>query len=150
MKMRNQLGAVLGLIGALTLGACATTDNRPNYTVSDSSHPDSRYGVVQSIEYVKQDNNRIGLGTLAGAVVGGVVGHQIGSGGGNTAATVIGAGGGAYVGHELEKQNRQGSDGYKITVRMEDGSYQTLMQGDNPNFRVGDQVRIRNGIVERN
>jgi outer membrane lipoprotein SlyB len=150
MKTLNTLGAALGLIGTLTLGACATTDNQPNYAVSDSSHPYSRYGVVQSIDYTTHDDNHIGLGTLAGAVVGGVVGHQIGSGGGNTAATVIGAGGGAYVGHEMEKQNRQNSDGYKITVRMEDGSYQSLTQGNNPNFRVGDQVRITNGVMERN
>jgi outer membrane lipoprotein SlyB len=150
MKTLKTLGTALCLIGTLTLGACATTDNRPNYATSDSSNSYTRYGVVKSIEYTRQNDNHIGLGTLAGAVVGGVVGNQIGAGGGNTAATVIGAGGGAYVGHELEKKNRQNSDGYKITVRMEDGSNQTLTQDNTPNFRVGDRVRITNGVMERN
>jgi ribosomal protein L19 len=33
---------------------------------------------------------------------------------------------------------------------MEDGSYQTLTQDNTPNFRVGDRVRITNGVMERN
>ncbi|MGB2902775.1 MAG: hypothetical protein WBB96_05045, partial [Candidatus Dechloromonas phosphoritropha] len=75
----------------------------------------------------------------------------VGSGKGNTAATVIGAVGGAYVGHELENrnQNQQQADAYRVTVRMEDGSNQTLMQNTSDDIRVGDRVRIENGIARR-
>ena len=120
---------------------------------SNSGGVYSGYGVVQSIELVRQENvgnNEIGLGTLAGAVVGGVVGNQVGGGRGNTAATVIGAAGGAYAGHQLEKQNRQQpADAYQITIRMSDGSYQTLMQGTSGDLRVGDRVQIDNGFARR-
>lgn len=159
MKTTNQLGSVLGLIGALTLGACATTSTYdPAYAPSSGTtrqdYAYSGYGVVQSIELVRQDSSGIGgsgigMGTVAGAVVGGVVGSQVGSGSGATAATVLGAAGGAYVGHELEKRHQQQADAYRITVRMEDGSYQVLMQGTNTGLRVGDRVRVDNGVVQR-
>ncbi|MGA7951848.1 MAG: glycine zipper 2TM domain-containing protein [Thiobacillaceae bacterium] len=44
------------------------------------------------------------IGTVGGAVVGGVAGHAIG--GGSTAATVGGAAVGAVVGHEIGEHAR--------------------------------------------
>lgn len=167
MKTIDRFGAVLGLFAVLTLGACGTiNDPYTPYGAGTSSQSNQRdtysgYGVVHSIERVGQDagssgigGTGIGLGTVAGAVVGGVVGNQVGAGSGNTAATVIGAAGGAYIGHELEKrtqQNRQQQveNGYRITVRMEDGSLRSLMQSNGDDFRIGDQVRIVNGVVQR-
>ena len=52
-----------------------------------------------------------GVGTLAGAVAGGVIGNQIGSGSGRVVATAIGAlaGGviGAEIGKSLDERDRQ-------------------------------------------
>ncbi len=158
MKMNRSIGGVLGTLAVLLLGACTSmypTPYPPNDGVARSGYTYPLYGVVQSIELVQQENtsggNSIGLGTVAGAVIGGVVGNQIGAGRGKTVATVAGAAGGAYVGHELEKGNRQQqrADEYKITVRMDDGSYQSLMQNTNGNFRVGDRVRYENGNLQR-
>ena len=109
---------------------------------------------MRSIELVPQENNGIGgsgigVGTIAGAVIGGVLGNQIGAGRGNAVATVAGAAGGAYVGHELENRQQQKSDAYKITVRMDDGSHQTLIQSTSGGFRAGDRVRFLNGSLER-
>ena len=36
-----------------------------------------------------------------------------------------------------------------MTVRMEDGSNQTLMQDTSGDIRVGDRVRIENGVARR-
>lgn len=171
MNFMKKLGTALGVIVVLSLGACAdpywsrsTYDDRPNYGPNYGSNYGTgqqnsgyaQYGVVQSIEMVQQDSRNtgstIGLGTVGGAVVGGVVGNQVGSGSGRAAATVLGAAGGAYVGHELENQQRnqqQMMNVYRITVRMEDGSYQTVMQSNNPDLRIGDQVRLQNGILQR-
>ncbi len=157
MKTMNGLGSVLSVIAALTLGACASMDspsNAPNVGAANPAGTSSRYGVVQSIELVKQSDDGIagsgiGLGTIAGAVVGGVVGNQVGSGRGNTAATVIGAAGGAYIGHELENRQPQKADAYKVTVRLEDGSYQAVTQSTNADLRVGDRVRMENGVLQR-
>ena len=48
-------------------------------------------------------NSPIGIGV--GAVVGGLLGNQIGGGKGKTLATIAGAVGGGYVGNEIAKRN---------------------------------------------
>ena len=166
MTTINRFGSVLGLAAVLTLGACETMNPPANPSNSGSAYPStssggaySGYGVVQSIELVQQGNtgktgiggSGIGIGTIAGAVVGGIVGNQVGSGRGNTAATVIGAAGGAYVGHEIDKrkQQPQAADLYRLSIRMNEGSYQTLTQDTVADLRVGDRVQIDNGVVRR-
>jgi outer membrane lipoprotein SlyB len=163
MTTMNKFGAVLGVVGVLTLGGCETMNDPYNTSSSGTAYPGtvnsgnaySGYGVVQSIDLVQQGNtgiggSGIGIGTIAGAVVGGVLGHQVGSGRGNTVATVAGAAGGAYVGHQVEsRQQQRTADVYRLTVRMDSGSYQTLTQNTNTDFRVGDRVRIDNGVVAR-
>lgn len=49
-----------------------------------------------------QKNSALGIGI--GAVVGGVLGNQFGSGDGKTLATIAGAVGGGYVGNEIAKK----------------------------------------------
>lgn len=153
MKTTNEFRAALAVIAVLTLASCAnTTPYPPNPNVASQGNAYSIYGVVQSIELMHQDaaaGSNIGLGTLAGAVVGGVVGNQVGAGRGNTAATVIGAAGGAYVGHQMENRQTQQVDAYKITVRVDDGSYRAFTQASNSGLQVGDRVRLDNGILQR-
>jgi outer membrane lipoprotein SlyB len=160
MKTTQHLGTLVALAAALTLAACAN----PPATTNGSTYPSygntnnnvyPRYGVVQSIDLVHVNTNGIGgssvgVGTIAGAVVGGIVGNQVGSGSGKTAATVIGAAGGAYAGHALEKNAQQTTDAFKFTVLMEDRTYQTVTQTANGDIRVGDRVQIDNGVVRRN
>lgn len=161
MKPIHHFGSVIGLAAVLTLGACANTYT-PHTSTSGTGYPQStsssrvysEYGVVQSIDLVRADNagiagSGIGVGAIAGAVVGGIVGNQVGGGSGKTAATVLGAAGGAYAGHELEKRNQPQADAYKLTIRMRDGSYQTLTQSTTVDLRVGDRVRIDNGVAQR-
>lgn len=49
-------------------------------------------------------NSPIGIGV--GAVVGGLLGNQVGGGNGKTIATIAGAVGGGYVGNEIAKRNQ--------------------------------------------
>ena len=156
---KNMINALAMSVLVFGLSSCETMsqpgygyDQAPTYRQSGNSRDSySMYGIVQSIELVKQDRagNTIGFGTIAGAVVGGLVGNQIGSGKGNTAATVVGAAGGAYVGHELENRNQQPANAYRVSVRMENGSTQTLIQDTSDDIRVGDHVRIENGVARR-
>jgi outer membrane lipoprotein SlyB len=166
MMTLHKFGVALGVVGVLTLGGCATTNDPYNTSSSETTYPGtvnsgntySGYGVVQSIDLVQQGNagktgiggSSIGIGTIAGAVIGGVLGNQVGGGTGQTVATVAGAAGGAYVGHEIDKRQQQPTeDVYRFNVRMENGSYQSFTQNTNTGFRVGDSVRIDNGAMQR-
>jgi outer membrane lipoprotein SlyB len=102
---------------------------------------------VQSVAVVEASGPRgIGAGAVAGGVVGAILGSQVGSGSGRAAATVAGAGGGAYVGHQIERRNRT-VEAYQLTLRMDDGTAQNIVQ-DNRAFQVGDRVQVtRDGRV---
>lgn len=101
-------------------------------------------GVIESIRAVEGAAPASGLGAVAGGVVGGIVGNQFGGGRGRTAMTVVGAGAGAYAGHEVEK-NLNRTVSYQIGVRMSDGSYRTFHERSQPAFSVGQKVRVTEG-----
>jgi len=106
-------------------------------------------GRVAGIEiYPGPDNKPLNAGTLIGGIAGGVIGHQIGSGRGNTAATIVGALGGAAIGNEIEKKQEQ-APRYRITVRLDSGSWLIVYETRDPNLRVGDRVRIEEGRAYR-
>ena len=155
MTILHNFKAIAGVSAALLLGACADM-NQPSHNVStpypQNSAAYTQYGVVQSINLVQLPHDKaLGLGTIAGAVVGGILGNQVGAGSGNTAATLLGAAGGGYVGHELEKRNQSSpsEQAYRFSIRMSDGSYQAITQTSNHNIRAGDRVQIDNGVVRR-
>jgi outer membrane lipoprotein SlyB len=101
-------------------------------------------GVVESVRYVEKKGEGSGAGLIAGGVVGGVLGHQIGSGRGNTAATILGAGAGAYAGNQIEK-NVKKKTYWVVSVRLDDGSRQSITSGAKPAFKRGDRVKIVDG-----
>jgi outer membrane lipoprotein SlyB len=104
-------------------------------------------GVVESIRAVESAGQGSGVGAVAGGVLGGVLGNQVGGGRGRTAMTVVGAGAGAYAGHEIEK-NMNKSVSYQIRVRMNDGTLRTVYDRTQPALTVGQKVRVTdNGIV---
>lgn len=57
---------------------------------------------LQTQTPVQKDNST--AGTIVGGIVGGLIGHQIGAGSGQTAATIIGATGGAVAGNYAASQ----------------------------------------------
>jgi outer membrane lipoprotein SlyB len=77
-----------------------------------------RQGKVNGVDV---GNQTIGLGTVAGGVVGGLLGNQVGGGKGKTAMTVLGVAGGAFAGNAIEK-NMKKVTVYSTRVRMDDGS----------------------------
>jgi len=103
-------------------------------------------GTVASIRTVELKGDASGLGAVAGGLTGAVVGNQIGRGNGNTAMTILGAAGGALAGNEIEK-NVKKRYAYRVTVRMDDGSYRTFSQSSAPALAIGEHVRIVNGAV---
>jgi len=108
-------------------------------------------GVVESVTTVQRQgevngigNTQIGVGTVAGGLIGGLLGNQIGNGSGRTAATVIGAAGGAYAGNAIEKNTKKYT-AYQMRIRMHDGSYRTVEQGTA--IATGSQVVVEGNRV---
>ena len=103
-------------------------------------------GVVASVDTVKLQGEGSGLGAVAGGVVGGLLGNQVGGGSGKKIATVAGAAGGAYAGHQAEKHLKS-TVRYDVTVKMDDGSTQTFSYDSQPAFQAGSKVRVVNGTL---
>lgn len=106
-------------------------------------------GVIDSIDAQEHKGAGSGIGAVGGAVVGGLLGNQIGSGRGNTAATVVGAVGGAVAGNEVEKRVKSTKD-YKVSVRMDDRTFQSFTFDTAPAYAVGDKVKVIDGRLIRN
>ena len=104
----------------------------------------STCGAVESIRYVEEAGKTSGVGMVAGGLVGGVLGHQIGSGRGNTVATIAGAAGGAYAGNAIEK-NKKKTGHYEVTVRLDSGKFQTVSSSSAPTVKEGERVKIVDG-----
>ncbi|WP_373888937.1 glycine zipper 2TM domain-containing protein [Massilia sp. ST3] len=104
----------------------------------------SNCGNVESVRTIKQRAEGSGLGAAGGAVLGGLLGNQIGGGSGRQIATVAGAVGGAVVGNQVEG-NMKATTSYEIRVRLDDGSLRTFRQTSAPQWRTGDRVRIVKG-----
>ena len=70
-----------------------------------------------------KDTNRL-AGTGIGAVVGGLLGHEVGGGSGKVLATVAGAAAGGYAGNKIEQKVQQG-DTYTTTEQQCSTVYDT-------------------------
>jgi outer membrane lipoprotein SlyB len=106
-------------------------------------------GVIESVREIATKGTGSGIGAVGGAVVGGVLGHQVGGGRGQDIATVVGAVGGAVAGNEIEKRVKA-EKSFDITVRFEDGSSRVINQASAPSWRVGDRVKVINGVIQSN
>ena len=122
------------------------------------------------------ERHHIGAGTVIGAIAGGVIGHQFGSGHGNTAATAAGAIGGGLVGNHIDRNRaendqpnercrtvRDDSDnsrdvtGYDVRYEYHGRQYQTRLDHDPGRYLVvgqdtrpdGAPFEVANGDPER-
>ena len=100
-------------------------------------------GTVESIRTVEVREEAGG----AGAAAGGPGAGEPTVGGSGTAVTLLGAGG-AIAGSEIEK-NVKKRYAYRVTVRMDDGSFRTISLSSPPTLAVGDKVRVVEGKLVR-
>jgi outer membrane lipoprotein SlyB len=105
-----------------------------------------RCGKVEQVRQEKRKGEGGAVGIVGGAVVGGLLGNQIGGGSGRTLATVGGAVAGGYVGNEVQK-NANSKMVWITDVRMKDGSLRTFEQEAKPAWRAGSVVRVRGNSV---
>ncbi len=144
MKPSQPLSAML-IACMVALGGCASTSSTTPYSSSQSIV--SYQGTIDSIQVTRVGSGTSGGGAVVGGILGALVGNQVGSGNGRTAATVAGAAGGALVGNQVEANRNR--DAYQINVRLDDGGYQSVVQDSVVDLRVGQRVRIVDGRVYR-
>jgi uncharacterized protein YcfJ len=146
-------GLIIGVAVAAGAGAIASfklRDNESDYakvikvtpltkiinTPRQTCHDETVTHKVQP-----RDTNQM-IGTVAGAVLGGVIGHQIGGGSGRDIATVAGAAAGGYGGNRIEKHVQDQNTSTTTEPRCEtvyDKSEQQV--GYSVRYRLGDQER---------
>jgi outer membrane lipoprotein SlyB len=167
--MRTTRLATLAGTAAMTalLAACSSTplygptSNYPTSTYpststmpSTASAPMSlEYGRVTNIEFFQGGTARGGVnvpGALLGAVAGAVLGNQVGGGSGRDAATVLGGVAGAAVGSQVGRQGATTTDSiYRVSIQTDQGGMRTYDVPATGDLRVGDRVRVENGVIYR-
>ncbi|MDB5796491.1 MAG: glycine zipper protein [Paucimonas sp.] len=105
-------------------------------------------GTVEAINAIETKGTGGYLGTIGGGVVGALLGNQVGSGNGRTAATVAGAVGGAFAGRAIEGTVRKDVH-YEVLVRLRNGGQQTVSFQADPGYQVGDRVKVQDGALVR-
>jgi outer membrane lipoprotein SlyB len=108
--------------------------------------PGGSLGTVMSVAQVTEKGQATGLGAVIGGVIGGVIGTRFGGGHGRDATTVAGVAGGAYAGHEVEK-NIRGTSTWNTTVRFDNGSLRVIRTTGAPRWRSGERVSFVNGVL---
>ena len=116
-------------------------------TVSKPLCPDC--GVIQSTRVIAERGDGGAVGIVGGAVVGGLLGNQVGGGRGKDIATVAGAVGGAVAGNEIQKRVETNKR-YEMVVRFEDGSTRVYSETKPNGWQTGDRVRVVNGVIRSN
>ena len=125
------------------LSGCATQPRSGDYYGDTEAERDMtvRLAVVESVRDVVLDRqSRDGVGTLAGAVFGGVAGRSIGQG------ATIGAVAGSIIGGFIDRANEGDATrvpAMEITVKLADGSLIAIVQKAGAvRPSAGDQVRL--------
>lgn len=106
-----------------------------------------RYGVIEEARFISVSDE--GLGTLGGAIIGGLAGSAFGKGGGKNAAIIGGAIAGGVIGNQANQ-----SQGQELTIRFDSGELitTTTKASSSPTaFRSGDAVKvyIKNNKITR-
>lgn len=102
-------------------------------------------GTVTGIREIEKPR-KVGTGTAAGAVIGGVLGYAIGGHNNRGVGTVVGATGGAVAGNVIE--NKAGENRtFEIGVHFDDGSSRIFTQETHPSLQQGSRIRLVNGAL---
>lgn len=152
----NATQPALLLVVAGTAAAIATAQTEPLPAAPAASTPSASQlsrlcdgcAWVQDVHSETRKGKGSGLGVVGGAVLGGLLGHQVGGGTGRKITTVGGAAAGAYAGNEVEK-NAKKQTVWVVQLMNRDGSTRRVELGADPNLRTGDTVREKDGRLLR-
>lgn len=111
------------------------------------------YGRVTNIEMFQGGTARSGVnvpGALIGGVAGAVLGNQVGGGSGRDAATVLGGVAGAAVGSQVGRSSGgTTAPVYRVSIQTDQGAMRVYDVPATGELRIGDRVRVENGVIYR-
>lgn len=164
------IGLIAGGVAVVAVGAYASTRLSRDYAEVTAVEPafDSRR-IAREVcrdepvteQVAVKDEKRI-AGAAIRAVIGGVLGHQVGSGDGNTAATAVGAVAGGYAGSKVQKHMQEANTetsvqrhcstvydnekipaGYEVTYLLDGKQGEVRMDHD-----PGKRIPVENGQLD--
>jgi len=103
-------------------------------------------GVIESVKQVEQKGENPIAGPIIGGIAGAVLGHQVGSGRTRMVASAVGAGAGVLGGKVIEEKVRS-TKHWETSVRLDDGSTQTISSEAQPAWHAGERVRVVDGQI---
>ena len=132
------------LVGAF-LSGCAYDRGSADYRGYEVMGEQTvRFGVVEAVREVRIQPRDTGIGSTAGAFIGGVAGSHAGRGSGEIVGAIAGVVIGSIIGHNVERQANE-VPGVEVTVLLDSGRYIAVVQQAGEAFRQGDRVRILGG-----
>jgi outer membrane lipoprotein SlyB len=146
-----------GAMAAAMLAACGgvpLSEPASSYPAPTAMAPASlEYGRVTNIEFFQGGTATSGLnvpGAIIGGVAGAVLGNQIGSGSGRDAATILGGAAGAAVGSQVGRPSAPTtSPVYRVSIQTDQGAMRVYDVPATGELRIGDRVRVENGVIYR-
>jgi outer membrane lipoprotein SlyB len=142
---------------AAMLSACGVNPTLPA-SAPVSTYPATlpvttlEYGRITNIELFQGGAASSGI-NVPGAIVGGVAGAIVGDAlsGGRSAATVLGGAAGAAIGSQVGRAQTPASATpvYRLTLQTDSGAFRTYDVPTTGDLRIGDRVRVENGVIYR-
>ncbi|MBC5782514.1 glycine zipper 2TM domain-containing protein [Ramlibacter sp. USB13] len=133
--------AIATLLAVAAAGAIAQNPHGLPPGIAKKLDACDNCGHVSSVYKEKRKGEGGAVGIVGGAVVGGLLGNQIGKGTGKTVATVAGAAAGGYAGNEVQKHYTS-KEVWVTKVQMKDGSTRSFEQEAQPAWKSGSIVRV--------
>ena len=162
MRVSRVSHIALGAALAASLGACAY--NPPPYApvgaYPGAGYPvavapvATEYGRVTNIQFYQAGPAAAGqnvggavIGAVAGALVGNMVGRSLGGVSARDTSTVLGGVGGAVIGSQTGRVPGPATPVYRITVQSDRGVMRFFDVPSPGDLRIGDRVRVDNGVI---
>ena len=131
------------------------TDLRPAAEIKASPPPPpasatvcNDCGRVTGVRVIEKEGETGAAGMIGGAVLGGLLGHQVGRGRGKDVATVAGAAGGAYAGNKIEGKMKA-TKTWAVSVHFDNGGDRSFNFESDPGYVTGDPVRASGSSIVR-
>src|SRR5258706_9867552 len=141
---QNLIAAMLAASALAVAGGCASIAPQ-DYGYSEARSVQSvAYGTIESVRPVRLNEDHGGVGTAAGAVIGGLAGNELGHGSGRAVTTILGAIGGGLAGKALERNTTAPSSTGNV-VRLRRAGNNALGQSATGQIAAGQRVRVLTG-----